>query len=53
MRWIFAALLLAGCATAPQAQNPRWSIAIHGGAGVIERAQLDTQTEAADRRRRA
>ncbi|MBT9446450.1 MAG: isoaspartyl peptidase/L-asparaginase [Hyphomonadaceae bacterium] len=48
-RVLFAALLLCGCATAPQAQTPRWSIAIHGGAGVIERAELDPQTEVAYR----
>ena len=43
------ALCVAACATAHEAQTPRWSIAIHGGAGVIERAELDPQTEAAYR----
>lgn len=46
---LFAALLLCGCATSLQSTTPRWSIAIHGGAGVIERAELDPQTEAAYR----
>jgi beta-aspartyl-peptidase (threonine type) len=40
--------LLGGCATqAPAA--PQWSIVIHGGAGVIERGQMDAATEAAYR----
>ncbi|MGE0044370.1 MAG: isoaspartyl peptidase/L-asparaginase family protein [Hyphomonadaceae bacterium] len=51
---VIAALLflaLASCASAQPAQAPapRWSIALHGGAGVIERANLDPQTEAAYR----
>jgi beta-aspartyl-peptidase (threonine type) len=49
----FAAVLLVGsCAsTSPpgDAAKPRWSIAVHGGAGVIERAQMDAATEAAYR----
>lgn len=50
MRALLAALLLAGCATAhEEAQTPQWSIAIHGGAGVIERAQMNPETEAAYR----
>jgi beta-aspartyl-peptidase (threonine type) len=47
-------LFLAACATAPEAPAPRWSIAVHGGAGVIERAnltpELDAQYRAAMRR---
>ncbi|WP_240454515.1 isoaspartyl peptidase/L-asparaginase [Caulobacter sp. 17J65-9] len=30
-------------------KKPEWSIVIHGGAGIIERAQMDPQTEAAYR----
>lgn len=38
------ALFLSACATAPQAA-PRWSIVVHGGAGVIERANLTPELE--------
>jgi len=38
------ALMLAAPAFAQE--TPRWSIAIHGGAGVIARARLDAETEA-------
>ncbi len=41
-----AALLLSACATAPQTPAPRWSIVVHGGAGVIERATLTPELEA-------
>ena len=41
----FTALFaLSACATAQPA--PRWSIVVHGGAGVIERANLTPETEA-------
>lgn len=41
-----SALALAACAT-PQAQPaPRWSLVVHGGAGVIERASLTPELEA-------
>ncbi|GAM97716.1 isoaspartyl aminopeptidase [alpha proteobacterium U9-1i] len=40
---LIALLTLSACATAPA---PRWSIAIHGGAGVIERASLTPEVEA-------
>jgi beta-aspartyl-peptidase (threonine type) len=40
---VLFALLLSACATS---QPVRWSIAIHGGAGVIEREKLDPETEA-------
>src|SRR5262245_40229970 len=46
---LLVALFLAACATgAPQAQGPapRWSLVVHGGAGVIERANLTAETEA-------
>ena len=46
------ALLLGSCASAPSGGGgPRaqWSLAVHGGAGVIERAQMDPATEAAYR----
>ena len=49
---LFAALLMAACASVPPpdtAARPQWSIAVHGGAGVIERAQMDAATEAAYR----
>ena len=41
-----AALVLSACATAPQTPAPRWSIVVHGGAGVIERANLTPELEA-------
>src|SRR5690606_33367949 len=47
-----AAALLAAPALAqiPGAQDaPQWSLAIHGGAGVIERAQLSPERDAAYR----
>jgi L-asparaginase / beta-aspartyl-peptidase len=37
-------LALSACATAPEPQQ-RWSIVIHGGAGVIERANLSLELE--------
>jgi beta-aspartyl-peptidase (threonine type) len=40
------ALFLSACATAPQPPAPRWSIVVHGGAGVIERASLTPEMEA-------
>lgn len=40
-----AALFLSACATAPE-PHPRWSIVVHGGAGVIERASLTPDLEA-------
>jgi|CXWL01.1.fsa_nt_gi beta-aspartyl-peptidase (threonine type) len=39
------AALLSACATAPVEPAPRWSIAVHGGAGVIERAALTPEVE--------
>jgi L-asparaginase / beta-aspartyl-peptidase len=48
MRTLIAIALLAlsACATAPQAPAHRWSIVVHGGAGVIERASLTPEQEA-------
>lgn len=46
---ILAALLLASCATTAAPPRPEWSLAVHGGAGVIERAQMDAAAEAAYR----
>ncbi len=45
--WIIAllAVFLSACATAPE-PAPRWSIVVHGGAGVIERANLTPELEA-------
>jgi L-asparaginase / beta-aspartyl-peptidase len=40
-----ALLALAACASAPE-PAPRWSIVVHGGAGVIERANLTPEVEA-------
>ncbi|MEZ5995467.1 MAG: isoaspartyl peptidase/L-asparaginase [Hyphomonadaceae bacterium] len=40
-----AFLALGGCATA-EAPPPRWSLVVHGGAGVIERANLTPELEA-------
>lgn len=42
---VVATLALAACATAPE-PTPRWSIVVHGGAGVIERANLTPELEA-------
>jgi beta-aspartyl-peptidase (threonine type) len=39
------AVLLSACATTPP-PAPRWSIIVHGGAGVIERANLTPEVEA-------
>ena len=59
---LFAAAWLAACAAVPPqattvpmpsppnpAPPPAWALVVHGGAGVIERAQMDAQTEAAYR----
>jgi beta-aspartyl-peptidase (threonine type) len=40
-----ALLALTACATTPESA-PRWSIVVHGGAGVIERANLTPELEA-------
>ncbi len=40
-----ALLALSACATVPE-PAPRWSIIVHGGAGVIERANLTPEVEA-------
>jgi beta-aspartyl-peptidase (threonine type) len=42
---VFTTLVLSACATAPE-PVPRWSIVVHGGAGVIERANLTPEMEA-------
>ena len=44
---LLAMLSVAGAATAQD--SPRWSFAIHGGAGVIERASLSPEQDAAYR----
>lgn len=41
---LFAAFALAACATIEQ-PAPRWSLVVHGGAGVIERANLTPELE--------
>ena len=40
------ALFLSACASVAQQPTPRWSIVVHGGAGVIERANLTPEMEA-------
>src|SRR5215510_10909124 len=40
---------LLGCNMRSSAEQPKWAIVIHGGAGVIERASMSRQTEAAYR----
>jgi beta-aspartyl-peptidase (threonine type) len=49
--WMAVLLALFLCASATEAQaqrqtNPRWSLVVHGGAGVIERASMSPETEA-------
>lgn len=47
--WIAALLsflFLTACSTMPEPPPPRWSIVVHGGAGVIERADLSPEVEA-------
>lgn len=46
---VLAAVLLSACATREEAHVPQWSMAIHGGAGIIERGQMDAATEQAYR----
>jgi beta-aspartyl-peptidase (threonine type) len=42
-----AALALSACASAPEQQPaPRWSLVVHGGAGVIERTSLTPELDA-------
>ncbi|MBL8548780.1 MAG: isoaspartyl peptidase/L-asparaginase [Hyphomonadaceae bacterium] len=43
-----ALLLLGACATTPAA-GPSWSIALHGGAGVISRSDMNPEAEASYR----
>ncbi|MDO9224339.1 MAG: isoaspartyl peptidase/L-asparaginase [Caulobacter sp.] len=45
---LVAVLTLSVCAT-PALARPKWAIAIHGGAGVIERKDMSPQAEAAYR----
>jgi len=51
MRLLAAALACAFASTPALADDhtPRWSIVVHGGAGVIERGDMDAATEAAYR----
>ncbi|WP_312595770.1 isoaspartyl peptidase/L-asparaginase [Brevundimonas sp.] len=50
VRSALIALFISGGAVAAHAQDaPRWSLAIHGGAGVIERASLTPEQDAAYR----
>ena len=43
------ALAFAGVSQAQSSDEPRWAIVVHGGAGVIERGDMDAETEAAYR----
>jgi L-asparaginase / beta-aspartyl-peptidase len=50
--WIPASVLIVcvwGCAVKSSTAPARWALAIHGGAGVIERASLTSENEAAYR----
>ncbi|MBQ1541137.1 MAG: isoaspartyl peptidase/L-asparaginase [Caulobacteraceae bacterium] len=56
MRKVLAALALAGvtaataqAAPALAADHPKWAIVVHGGAGIIDRKDMDPKTEAAYR----
>jgi len=55
MRVLIAAVLLAtlllmpGCALNSSPAAPKWAVAIHGGAGIIERSDMSQETEAAYR----
>ena len=48
-RFLITAMLAATLSPAAQAAAPRWAIVIHGGSGVIERAKITPQQEAAYR----
>lgn len=45
LAFALAAWVLSGCAAAPE-PAPRWSIVVHGGAGVIERTNLTPELDA-------
>jgi len=49
MRVIALAVVLAGLVTGSAMAQPKWAIVVHGGAGVIERADLTPEQEAAYR----
>ena len=49
MRTIALAVVLAGLMTGSAMAQPKWAIVVHGGAGVIERADLSPDQEAAYR----
>lgn len=46
MRAVFFALAMVGACATTEPPAPRWSIVVHGGAGVIERATLTPEVEA-------
>ena len=48
-RTLALALSLCFGAASAQEAEPAWSVVIHGGAGVIERGDMDAATEAAYR----
>lgn len=38
-------LLAGGCASVPSSPPPQWSLAVHGGAGVMDRETMSRETE--------
>lgn len=44
--WVAGLLLAASCAAQAPATPHKWAIVVHGGAGVIERAEMNPKTEA-------
>ena len=42
-------VLILGCAVQSSPAPPKWALAIHGGAGVIQRSSMTRETEAAYR----
>lgn len=49
MRALLLAVLMMAATSAQAHEQPRWAIAVHGGAGVIERKDLKPEQEAAYR----
>ena len=42
-------VLMTGCTAHSNSPSPKWAVVLHGGAGVIERASMTVETEAAYR----
>lgn len=47
--FLLASLLLVGCGSSPPAKVPQWSLALHGGAGTMDRETMSPETDAAYR----